>query len=118
MAHAALIVLLLATAGLYTPVLWHGYVYEDQRMFVSSTTWRVPSRALTLTSFPGGLPNPMRAHAVNVRVHLVTGLALAGAVVTMGTERRAMARGMAVEARAGTRTRSMARPAPRARPAR
>ena len=47
MARAALIVLLLATAGLYTPVLWHGYVYEDQRMFVSSTTWRVPSRART-----------------------------------------------------------------------
>lgn len=73
--------LLVITAWLYAPLLESGYVYEDanwQEAMTAPLTWMPPTRALSMWTYRQ-TPDPRRAHAANIGVHLVNGM-LVGAI--------------------------------------
>lgn len=80
--RAAVVLLLLVTAGVYAPSRSIGWVYEDlnwSRTLSSTTTWPVlvaPSRSLTMTTFAWTGDDVAAAHLGNVALHLLIGLAV------------------------------------------
>lgn len=69
--------LLALTAAIYAPLRSAPFVYEDSH-YASPAVWRVPSRALAVTSVHWTGTNAGAAHVVNVGLHLVNGTLVYG----------------------------------------